>query len=125
MGAVLSLDLVVDQGCDWGGPGDVGASITWKQGATAATAVAVNLTGYSAAMKVRALPGGTVLLSLTQASGITLGGVLGTIAIAITAAQATALPAGLHEYDLLLTSGGGMVTKFMTGSVRVNPTISV
>lgn len=124
MGAVLDLDLVVDQGVDWPGPVDVGGNITWKVGTTAADAVLVDLTGYTAAMKIRALAGGSVLLSLTSGAGITLGGTAGTILINITAAQAAALPAGLHQYDVLLTDGAGRITKFHTGSLRVNPTMS-
>lgn len=124
MGAVFSLDLIMDQGVDWPGPVDVGANVTWVTGTSLADAVAVDLTGYTAAMKIRARPGSPVLLSLTSSSGITLGGTAGTILVDITAAQTAALPAGLHVYDLTLTAGTGRIVKFHSGSVRVNPTIS-
>ncbi len=86
---------------------------TWEEGATQATATAVDLTGYVAELTVRAYPTApTVLLTLTDASGITLGGVAGTIDVAFTAAQATALGVGVFPYQLLLTPPSGPADAF-------------
>ncbi len=128
MAAELTLELEMDQGCDWGGLNDLGSRINYATRATPTAAVVnVDLSGYSARMKVRALPGGAELLSLTQASGITLGDGTGTsnIDIDVTNAQTLAMPAGLHGVDLLLIDGGGTIRKFFTGSCRVKPTYSV
>ncbi len=92
-------------------------TLTWETGSTPA---AVDLTGYTAAMDIRSGEGGTLLLTLsTSNSRITLGGAAGTIALTITAADTAALTEGLYEYDLLLTSGGGVVTPLVAGTVTV------
>ena len=83
----------------------------------------VNLTGYTAAMKVRATSADDAVLSLTNGSGITLGGALGTVAVVITATQTTGIPAGRYLYDLELTSAG-VVTRFIQGSFLVSAQIT-
>jgi len=83
----------------------------------------VNLTGYTAAMKVRATPADDAVLSLTNGSGITLGGALGTVAVVITATQTSNIAAGKYYYDLELTSAG-VVTRFIQGSFRVSAEIT-
>lgn len=83
----------------------------------------VNLTGYTAAMKVRATPAADAVLSLTNGSGITLGGAAGTVAVVITATQTTAIPAGQYLYDLKLTSAG-VVTRFIQGTFKVSAEIT-
>jgi hypothetical protein len=81
---------------------------------------ALNWTGYTAAMQVReAFDSPTTLLSLTNGSGITLGGTAGTITVAITNAQSAAIPAGSFSYDLELIAGAGQVTRILQGSFNV------
>ncbi len=85
-------------------------TFTW----TDSTGVLVNLTGYSAVMKVRKVnlatsispySVGPALLTMTDSNGkITLGGAAGTVLVNGTAADMT-FAVGLYYYDLILTSG--------------------
>lgn len=73
--------------------------------------------GYSCSMMIRVNPNDVApVLTLTP----TLGGVAGTLTIAMTAAQATALYASLGNqagsYDVLLTSGAGVKSHFIPAS---------
>jgi hypothetical protein len=111
-------------------------SPTIEQGATFVRVVTcrdeagtlLNLTGYSAAMQLREVPGSTPLISLTSPSGgIVLGGALGTITITLTATQTRALishTAQLVHYDLELTSPSGVVTRLLEGLVEVRPEVT-
>jgi hypothetical protein len=100
--------------------------ITCWQGATydktftiTEAGVALNLTGYTSAMQVRSAADSTAtLVSLTSGTGITLGGTAGTIVVAITATQSSAIPSGSYAYDLELTSGG-TVTRLLQGAFNV------
>ncbi len=81
---------------------------------------AINWSGYTAQMQVRESSDATSpLLSLTNGSGITLGGTAGTITVAITNAQSSAINAGSFSYDLELTSSGGSITRLLQGSFNV------
>lgn len=108
-------DLAIDAGATYT---DV---VTFRDSAGAL----VNLTGYTAAMKIRpTVESSTVSLSLTHASGLTLGGVAGTVTITISAAQTTALDSGTFVYDLKVTSAGGVATRLVEGTVTVSPDVS-
>ena len=78
---------------------------------TDANNVVTNLTGYTAAMQVRATAASaTVLLSATTANGrLTLGGAAGTIDVLIDAVTMSAIPPGRYVYDLELYSGATVV----------------
>jgi len=92
---------------------DFDRTFTITQGGTA-----LNLTGYTSAMQVREAADSTAyLISLTNGTGITLGGTAGTIAVAITAAQSSAIPAGSYAYDLEIASG--QVTRLLQGAFNV------
>jgi hypothetical protein len=81
---------------------------------------AINWSGYSARMQVRDGADSTaVLLSLTDGTGITLGGTAGTITVAITNAQSAAVSAGSFSYDLELISSSNFVTRLLQGSFNV------
>lgn len=90
---------------------------------------AVNLTGGTAAMKVRKLYPATLLvaahadaavLSITSASEITLGGVAGTIDISVSAATMAAITPGFYDYDLEITISGE-VTGLLHGEFEIRP----
>lgn len=86
---------------------------------------ALNLTGYSSAMQVREAADSTAyLLSLTSGSGITLGGTAGTITVAITSAQSSAIAAGSYAYDLEIVSGSGAVTRLLQGGFTVSGNVT-
>ena len=88
--------------------------LTYKVGG-----VAVDLTGFSAAMQVREKPSSqTAVLSLVDPADITLGGAAGTIAITATAAATAALTPGAYRYDLELDSGSD-VTRLLRGSFTI------
>lgn len=74
--------------------------------------VNVDLTGYTAKLKVRANAYITApaVLSLTHSSGIAIDGSAKTVTVTITNAQSTAITAGLYSYDLVLfdTMGNGI-----------------
>ncbi len=86
----------------------------------------VNLTPYTAAMDIRHLMEDTVaILELTNGSGITLGGVLGTIVVTLTATQTAALAMGTPAavFDLDLTSAG-VVETILSGVIYVYPEVT-
>lgn len=81
--------------------------------------VPVNLTGYGANMVIRECAGDSAtLLTLTSGNGITLGGVLGTIEITITATQASNLTAGDNVYEIELYQGYTYIA-FAKGNAKV------
>ena len=81
----------------------------------------VNVTGYSAAMKVKNSPTSvSSIIDLTSANGrITVGTTDGKFTLALTAAQTTALAAGNYVYDLEVTAPGGTVTRLLEGGFIV------
>ena len=84
----------------------------------------INLTGYTARMQIRAsYTSASALISLTQASGLTLGGAAGTIDINITSNQTTALAAGTYVYDLEMTYGATVKT-ILEGTFVVTPQVT-
>jgi hypothetical protein len=97
-------------------------TVTWKDSA----GTAINLTGYSARMQVRETYSSTSsVVSLTNGSGITLGGSAGTIAIVISATTTAALTAPFSGvYDLELVSAGGVVTRLLQGAATVSPEVT-
>ena len=93
--------------------------LTWTIGGTA-----VNLTNYSAAMQVRvAANSSATVFSLTNGTGITLGGTAGTINVNIDAtAMASAAP-GQYVYDLELDSGS-QITRLIQGTFQIQAEVT-
>lgn len=113
-----NYDLTIVQGAD------LDITMTYKDSA----GVAINLTGYTARMKIRPAVGGAELVSLTDggaANGITLGGAAGTIRIQRTAALTAAYTFTRGKYDLEIVSGAGVVTRLVEGNVQVLQEITV
>lgn len=86
--------------------------------------VVINLTGYTARLKIRTAVAGSELVSLTEADGLVLGGAAGTIRIQRSAAQTAAYTWSRAVYDLELISGA-VVTRLVEGNVLVRPEITV
>lgn len=108
-----TYNFTLYQGADWD------RTFTITQSGTA-----LNLTGYTASMQIREAADSTAyLLSLTSGSGITLGGTAGTVAVAITSAQSSAITAGSFAYDLELISGS-QVTRLLQGAVNVSGNVT-
>jgi hypothetical protein len=111
-----TYDITLFQGADYD------KTFTVLQGGTA-----INFTGFTSAMQVRTAADSTAtLLSLTNGSGITLGGTAGTILVTITNAQSAAISAGSYAYDLELTSGvgAGVVTRLLQGAFTVSGNVT-
>jgi hypothetical protein len=99
------------------------ASGLYLQGGDALSAV--NITGFTAAMQLRSLPNDSIaVLTLTQASGITIDGPTGTLAVRATAAQTAAISAGPYYYDLEITSPTGVKTRIVQGELNVNAEVT-
>ena len=83
--------------------------------------VAVNLTDYTANFGVKREHSDVdEVLSLTESSGLTLGGSAGTIDILITAAQTTEL-SGEYIYSLTLTAPGDDPEHIVSGRITCTP----
>jgi hypothetical protein len=94
-------------------------NMTWTIGGTA-----VNLTNYTAAMQVRTAANSTAtVFSLTNGSGITLGGTAGTIAVNISANAMGAATPGQYVYDLELNSGSA-VTRLIQGTFQIQAEVT-
>lgn len=87
---------------------------------------AIDLTGYTAKMEIRDMPGGTVFSTLTSspAAGITITAATGEIDFALTAAQSAALTFGRGQYDIKITSSGGTVTYLLKGDFIVDARVT-
>lgn len=96
---------------------------TWQVGDPA---TAVNLTGYTGRMQVRAAVGSpTTIVELTTSNGrMTLGGAAGTITLAITASDTAALAPGQYVYDMEMVSSGGEVTRLLEGRATVSAEVT-
>lgn len=107
-------------------------NITCPQGATFDKTFSValdgspkDLTGFSAAMQVReTFDSSATVVSLTNGSGITLGGVLGTINVIVSSSATSAIPAGYYSYDLEITSGAGVRDRLLEGKFIVTPEVT-
>jgi hypothetical protein len=81
----------------------------------------IDLTGYSARMQIRQhRRSAEKFVDLTQASGLTLGGALGTIAVVISDTVTAALLISSGVYDLEIESGSGVTTRIVEGEVTVS-----
>jgi hypothetical protein len=107
-------------------------NITCPQGATfdktftiSISGTPKNLTGYTAAMQVRETYDSTsTILSLTSGTGITLGGTAGTIALLVSSTATASLTEGFYQYDLEITSGGGVTDRLLQGKFVVTPQVT-
>jgi hypothetical protein len=87
--------------------------------------VPVNLTGYSSRLQVRQTHyAANPIVSLTSASGITLGGSAGTIDILISDEVTKDFPIGTWVYDLEVESSGGITDRLIEGSFLVTPEVT-
>lgn len=84
-----------------------------------------DLTGYTATMTIRPFVGSsTTTLLLTSGSGITLGGVAGSVDISISAATTADLNPSRYSYDFILNSGT-VVTRLLEGKFIVTAGVTV
>ena len=83
---------------------------------------AMNLTGYSVASKMRSTHDsstvvGTFTCTISNATG-------GIITMSMTNSTTGGIEEGIYVYDLEMTSGTGVVTRLMQGTVTVNPEVT-
>lgn len=84
----------------------------------------VDLTGYSVRLQVREYHySDDFIVSLTDSSGITLGGSAGTIDILVAASATQEFVSGDYVYDLELVAGG-TVTRLIEGKFTVTPEVT-
>ena len=84
----------------------------------------VDLTGYEARLQVREYHySDNFVISLTDTSGITLGGSAGTIDVLVDATTTTELVPGDYVYDLELIASG-TVTRLIEGQFVVTPEVT-
>ena len=84
----------------------------------------VDLTTYTAKMQIRASAGGTLYLELTDSSGITLGGALGTVSITITDEQTEAFTFTEAVYDLVLVSQSEVQLDVLYGAIYMHDAVT-
>jgi hypothetical protein len=113
--AATTYDILIEQGATYS------QVISYKE-----SGVAINLTGYTARMQVRAtLEAASTLVELTTAnSRIALGGTAGTISLTISATDTAALTSGRGVYDLELVSGSGIVTRLLQGVATISRNVT-
>lgn len=95
------------------------ANFTWAIGGTA-----VDLTGYTASMQVRAsATADEAILDIDSSAEITLGGTAGSININIPASTMGSAIPGHYVYDLELDSGSTVI-KLLEGSFQIKPEVT-
>lgn len=108
-GKAASLDLVIEKNADFS------VQLTW----TDSLGAAIDLSGYTADLTAKDAAGNTII-NLTELAGITLGGVAGTIVIAIEDAVTATYTFDCIDYRLLLTDGSDFVTRLTKGTVTLD-----
>jgi hypothetical protein len=114
--AAATYNGVIDQGADWY------INFTYED----STGTPINLTGYTAALQLRSLPADSATaLSLTTASGITITGATGLIAVHATAAETSAIDTGRYYYDLEVTAPStGVKIRIIQGQFTVSAEVT-
>jgi hypothetical protein len=92
-------------------------------GTVGASSGPVDLTGYTAALQIRAFPLSTTIL-YDASSNITLGTINGAITLDIPASATATFTWWMGVYDLILTDSSGNVTRLLQGSVTVTPGVT-
>lgn len=108
-------------------------NINIKQGAEWATSMQIldendqpiNLTGYSATMQIRDMPGGMLIkeIKTTPGTGITITALTGTIGLALTAAETALFTFQAAQYDLLIDSGTTK-TYLLEGEIKLTKRVT-
>lgn len=118
MSALLNFDLTIDENADFA------QAFTWTR-----AGVPVDLTSFTAQAMVRRVVGdASPLLTLTNTSGIALGGTTGVFLLSTTATQNNALllllPGLIAQWDILLIDSTGAKTKGVSGRWIMNRTVT-
>lgn len=85
----------------------------------------INITSYTAKMQVRTTAAsGTVILELTDTSGITINGAAGTLTLLVDASTMSAIAANTYVYDLEITAPSNKVTRLIEGKFVVKAEVT-
>lgn len=114
-GFAESLKIEIEQGATFK------VTLTWND----ENGTAIDLTAWTARMHIRdTIDTATILHELTtENGGITLGGVLGTIDLLISATDTAAFTFTSGVYDLELINGAE-VTRLLKGSVKLSKEVT-
>ncbi len=92
-------------------------SLTWRN----PDGTPINLTGYTAEMRVARNKGGTLVLNPTTENGdIVITGLTGNVQINVSAADTADVEAGIYVYEVDLTANNGTVTRLLEGQFVVD-----
>ena len=111
MAAVSSVNLVIQKGTYF----EETFALTAEDG------LGLNLTGATAASKLRKHP--TAGLAYTFSTTTTVSD--STVKISMTSDKTADLPSGRCYYDVLIISSGGVASKVLEGNVMVEETASL
>ena len=84
---------------------------------------ALNLTGYSARMKMRSTHDSSSI-ALTFTAAIANPATNGKINLGATATATAAVEEGIYVYDLEIESSAGTVTRILEGTITVTPEVT-
>ena len=79
-----------------------------------------NLQGYSGASKIKKYPGSPT----SESFSVSITALTGEVSIAMTAGQTVRLKPGRQYYDIVLTSGSGVLSRLVQGSAIVTAGIT-
>jgi hypothetical protein len=101
-------------------------TVTWKTGATAASATPVNLTGYTAKAQIREeQDSATVIHEMTtENGGITLGGTAGTYELYISDEDTAEFIFDAAVYDVELNAPNGDVIRRQYGKITLSKEVT-
>ena len=111
MAAVSVVNIVIQKGTDF----EETFSLAAEDG------LGLNLTGFTAAAKLKKHPSSTTSYSFTTNTTVADS----TIKISMADTITSTLPSGRCYYDLVITSSGGVVTKVIQGTALVQESVSV
>ena len=108
-------------------------NLTFSQGATWKLAMTytngdgapIDLTDYSSKMQARtSYDSDVAVLTLTNGSGIVLGGTAGSINLLVAATATAQIAANQYVYDLEVESDSGEVSRVIQGTLIVTPEVT-
>ena len=110
--SAININLILEQGSDF----DVDFTIRNDDG------TALNLTDYTAECVLKKHPTATTSTSFVVDF---VDRIAGEINVSMASSVTGTLKGGRHVYDVLLTSGTGIKTRVIQGSILVNPGVSL
>lgn len=108
----LSLDLYIDQGSDFT---TVMPPVTNPDGSV------LNLTGYTPSCLIRLSYATVYAVAVNAAVTNAVGGI---ITLSLPNVETAGLNSTRWVYDVIITDGGGIITKVFEGIVLVNPAVT-